>query len=312
MTDNDKQLEIFVEDETKDIKAKVEEPIVEIVDDPSELPVEKKTEEEDDNSVEKQLKKLQKKLDSERQARKEAEERAQRAASELNHAYARAEDSDMHVVATAIDTVSRETEILTEKLAEAMSVGDYQLSAKLQRAISNNEAKLLQLENGRAAMANKPRQAAPAFNDPVEQFASQVSPRSAEWIRKNPQCVTDPRLQQKMIAAHNLAVADGYVPDSDDYFGFIEDTLKINRRTERQERSERREMHEEEDSPLSSASKAVSRQAPPPAAPNRDGGGRSNLVTLTKVEAEAAREMGMTPEEYARNKLLLKKEGRIH
>lgn len=307
MADDDKQLEIFVPDDIPEQKKEEDKPIVQVVDENNNVIEGPKNEDLDngEDPNEKKFKKLQKKLEKEKQARLEAEERARLISQELNNAYSRAENSDLDVVTSAISTISRDNEILTEKLAESMAGGDYQMAAQIQRAISNNEAKLLQLENGKAAMLNRPKQQAPMATDPVEQFASQLSPRSADWIRKNPQCVTDPRLQQKMIAAHNLAVADGYAPDTDDYFGYIEDTLKLNQRRDRQTR-------DEEESPLSSASKPSQRQAPPPAAPNRDGGGRSNVVTLTAIEAETAREMGMTPEEYARNKILLKKEGRIH
>jgi len=307
MADDDKQLEIFVPDDIPEQKKEEDKPIVQVVDENNNVIEGPDHGDMDDRGDpnEKKLKKLQKKLEKEKEARLQAEERARLVSQELNNAYSRAENSDLDVVTSAISTISRDNELLTEKLAESMAGGDYQMAAQIQRVISNNEAKLLQLENGRAAMISRPKQAAPTSTDPVEQFASQLSARSADWVRKNPQCVTDPRLQQKMIAAHNLAVADGYQPDTDDYFGYIEDTLKLNQKKERQ-------TYDEEDSPLSSASKPASRQAPPPAAPNRDGGGRSNVVTLTSLEADTARQMGMTPEEYARNKILLKKEGRIH
>lgn len=161
-------------------------------------------------------------------------------------------------------------------------------------------------------MEKAPPQAAPQPQrpaDPVEELASQLSPKSADWVRRNPQCVTDPRLYQKMVAAHNLAIADGYAPDTEDYFGFIEDTLKINRR-QAPARAEA-----EDDEPMSSASKPVQRRSAPPAAPvTRAGtasGQRPNVVRLSRAEAETARDLGMSEEEYARNKQLLQKEGRL-
>ena len=57
------------------------------------------------------------------------------------------------------------------------------------------------------------------------------------------------------------------------------------------------------------------RASAPPAAPvSRSGtgtGGRPNVVTLTRAEQEAARDMGMTPKEYAQNKVALIKSGRM-
>jgi hypothetical protein len=303
MEDTEKQLEFILPDDTAVKNDEKNEPIVELVNENDE--VISRSNDGDDEDVHKKLKSLEKKLKEEKKARQEAEERARQASQNLQSAYGEVEDTNLHLVATAIDTVARENEFLTGQYAEAMAAGDFNVAAKIQRAMSTNEAKLLQLQNGKAAMESRPKQQTPAYSDPVEQFASQLSARSAEWVRNNPQCVTDPRLQQKMVAAHNLAVADGYQPDTDDYFGFIEDTLRLNRRSnDRQE--------QEVDSPLSSASKSVSRQAAPAAAPvNREGNGRQNIVRLTPAEVEMAKNFGQTPEEYARNKMLLKKEGRL-
>jgi len=204
--------------------------------------------------------------------------------------------------------VKRNNDILKYNYSEAMSVGDYTKAAELQETMGMNSAKLMELERGRAHMENAPKVVAPEpprHSDPVEALASQLSPRSADWVRRNPQCVTDPRMYQKMVAAHNLAVADGYTPDSDDYFGVIEDTLKISKRVDT----------DYDDDPTSGAAKVTQRRSAPPAAPvSRGGGGtgsRPNEVRLTREEIETARDLGMTEKEYARNKALLKKEGRL-
>jgi len=247
----------------------------------------------------KALAELRAQLEQERRARIEAETRARQASTEV-------EDSNLQLVTGAIETMQREQGILKGQLKEAMSVGDFDRAAELQEAMSNNAAKLLQLENGREAMKVRPRQEpVQRHSDPVEQFASQLSPRSADWVRKNPQFVTDPRLNQKMIAAHNLAVADGHVPDSEGYFSAIEDTLRVRR-------VEPAQSEPATESPLSSAAKPVARAAPPAAAPvNRGSNGRSNIVRLTRAEADTAKMLGMTETEYAKHKLALQKEGKL-
>lgn len=300
MSENEKQLEIELPDDAENKN----DPIVEISDEKVVARDKEQTEDNEDD-VETKLKKLQSRLEKERQARKDAEERALLAQQKLHSAYNEVEDTNLHLVTSAIDTIKRDNDILKSSYASAMAAGDYDKAAEVQEIMSVNSAKLLQLENGRQAMQNKPKLAPPVASDPVEQFASQLSPRSAEWVRKNPQCVTDPRLQQKMIAAHNLAVADGYQPDTDDYFSAIEDTLKLNRRENRQEQ-------QADDSPLSSASKPAPRQAPPPPAPaNRNGSTRPNVVRLSAAEAETARMFGMTDVEYAKHKVALQKEGKL-
>jgi hypothetical protein len=298
MNDTEEKIDVVVPEEgAPEIK---DETVVEIQD---ELPfddVQKTDEEESD--VQKELKKLKKKLEKEKEARKQAEESARQATQKLNSAYEKVENSDLQLVSTAIETVKRENEYLKYSYKEALQVGDYDKVAELQEAMSGNAAKLLQLENGKVALESKPRQVA---SDPVEQFASQLSPRSADWVRRNPQCVTDPRLQQKMIAAHNLAIADGYSADTDDYFSFVEQTIGL-------KKAKREEARDEEDTPLSSASKPVQRQAAPPAAPANQGGTtRSNVVRLTRAEADTAKMFGMTEQEYAKHKIALQKEGKL-
>lgn len=310
MSDNGKQVEVAVTDTEVVLENENTEPVVEIVDDQIEKTaasneIEKSEPEED---VEAQLKKLKTRLEKERQARKEAEERARLAQQQLQSAYSEVEDTNLQLVNSAIDTIKRDNDILKSHYSAAMSAGDYDKAAEIQESLAANSAKLLQLENGKQAMENKPKTSPQVSSDPVEQFASQLSPRSAEWIRKNPQCVTDPRLMQKMVAAHNLAIADGYQPDTDDYFSVIEDTLKLNRREKRQEAP----INDDVESPLSSASKPVPRQAPPPPAPaNRNGSTRPNVVRLTAAEAETAKMLGMTEVEYAKHKIALQKEGKL-
>lgn len=266
-----------------------------------------KTEEEPENKdpVDNSLETLKEQLERERQARAEAERRANEAAQSAYQAQAEAQDSNLHLVTNAIETVNQTQSILKANYRDAMSAGDYDTAAEIQSEMSANAAKLLQLEQGRQALEAAPRQEAPRpyTADPVEALASQLSPRSADWVRRHPEYATDPRLYNKMLAAHNLAVADGINPDTDDYFSSIEDTLRIRSRDEYEDVT-------------SSAAKPLQRRSAPPAAPvSRSGTGtgtRSNRVTLTAEEREMASMMGMTPEEYGRNKLALKKEGRMN
>lgn len=286
--------------------AKNDDSTVEVVVEADSAPAEAAPAAKEEDDVQVQLKKLQQKLDEERQARREAERRARDAADQANKAYSEVEDTNLQLVVNAIDTVRRENEILKSHYKEAMSVGDYDRAAEIQESMGSNSAKLLQLENGKAAMEARPRQQqVPSYSDPVEGFASRLSPRSAEWIRKNPQFVTDQRLQQKMIAAHNLAVADGYRPDSDEYFEFVEDTLKIRRQ-------QQQEAAAEVESPLSSAAKVAPKPAPPAAPVNRSSSPRANTVRLSAAEAETAKMFGMTEKEYAQHKLALQREGKMN
>jgi len=252
------------------------------------------------------LKHLKEQLEAANRARVEAEYRAQESDRQAQKADMNTQQANLYTISSAIDAQKREVEIQKATLAAALSNGDHQQAAEIQYAMSETSSRLQQLQLGKEALEkeikNPPQKQYQAPVDPVEQFASQLSPRSAAWVRAHPQCVTDPRLQQKMIAAHNIAVADGIPADSDDYFQFVEDTLKIS--PKRQEAQE---------SAMSDASAPVQRRTAPPATPvSRSGTGTGRQTArLTKEEAEMAKMMGQTPEEYAKKKLELIAEGRI-
>jgi hypothetical protein len=252
---------------------------------------------------------LRQQLEKERATRIEMERRAREFAQSAMQAKNEAQDSNLHLVSNAIETVKQQNEVLKSNYSQAMSAGDYDRAAEIQQTMSNNSARLLQLEQGKQALEAMPKQQAPAnvgVSDPVEALASQLSPRSAAWVRKNPQFATDPRQYQKMLAAHNLVTADGIAPDTDEYFESVESILRMRRS----------EPVQQADDPMADAAKPTQRRTPPPAAPvSRSGaapGARPNTVRLTSQEREIAGMMGMTVEEYAKNKLALQKEGKLN
>ena len=243
------------------------------------------------------LEALKGQLERERQARVEAEMRAQEATTNAYYANNEVQDSNLHLVNNAIDTIQNQNYILKSNFKAAMENSDYDSVVEIQAAMSDNSAKLMQLEQGKQALETTPRAPAPVFvpSDPVEALASQLTPRSASWVRSHPEYATDQRLNQKMLAAHQLTVADGISPDTDEYFSAVERVLGFG----------------EERAP------APRRQSAPPAAPvSRSGSGTGssnpNRVTLSGAEREMAELMNMTDKEYAQNKLALKRAGRLN
>lgn len=251
-------------------------------------------------------------LEQERSARAEAESRARAAQENATRASAEVQDSNLQLIASAIESVNRTNYMLKRDYAAAMSAGNFEQAAEIQSQMSINGAKLLQLENGKAALeqriANPPPKQPEVPEDPVEAVASQLSPRSAAWIRAHPECVRDKRLYMKMVGAHNIAVADGFQADTDEYFSEIERQMGYRKPQTAVSR-------EEDEEPTSMAAKPVARKPQPPAAPSSraasNGSGGRNTVTLSAAEREMASIMGMTPEEYAKNKVALKKEGKL-
>lgn len=300
MSETEKEIEIdfdAVEKAAKEPEIKVEEaqpePVAEI-------------------SPEEGIETLKKRFEEERLARIEAEKRADAASRAVHEAREHIAKSDLQTVNTAINTLTRDAAILKANLRAAMAANDYEAAADAQEAISKTQFQLQQLENGRAAMeeqAQNPRihpQQIPAF-DPVEDLAERLSPRSAAWVRAHPEYARNERLKQKMVAAHSIATADGIRPDTDEYFETVERILGVQAPAPSAAAAE---------APMSAASAPTQRRSSPAAAPvSRSGTGtgnsNSNIVRLSLEEREMAKNMGMTAEEYARNKHALQKEGKL-
>lgn len=247
---------------------------------------------------------LKRQLEAERAGRAAAEQKLHQAARDVHHARNEVDETNLQLVVNAIDTVSRDIELMKQAHTYALQNGDFARATEIQSEMSANSAKLLQLENGKQAMESAPRKPEPAAPpaDPVEAFAAQLSRRSADWVRQHPEFVRDQRLNAKMIAAHNLAVADGIPTDTDEYFEAIEATLKVAPKAAQTTTDDEH------------AAKVVRRRdAAPAAAPANRGGqsASSNVVRLTSAQREMAEMMGMKPEEYAKNMVALKKEGKI-
>lgn len=247
-------------------------------------------------------------LEREKSQRIAAQEDARKANERAQNAGKEVQDTNLALVTNAIAQVNQDSDMLEANYAQAMTDGDFTAAAKMQRKMSENAAKLQQLESGKTALeaeAAKPREE-PRIADPVEALAAQLSPRSAQWVRSHPEYATDQRLYQKMLAAHNLAVADGVHTDTDDYFDAIEDALKIRRR----------EPEPERETALSEAAEGVRRQSPASAPVSRGGGmdgqKKPGTVRLSAAEVEMAGQMGQSVEEYAREKQALISEGKLN
>ena len=260
-----------------------------------EAPEEPRIETKPEITVDDGIEALRRELEAEKAARQRAEQQARVATNDKA-------DSDLRMLNTAIETESRNKEILKANLREAVANGDTDAQADILMAINQTENNLRQITEGKKHYEAQIK--APVANK-VEALASQLTPKSAEWVRNNPDVVNDERRAKRLERAHFDALDDGIQPDSPDYFNFLENRLNINKTPVRQEAA------------MSEASESTSgrRASAPPAAPvSRSGtgtGGRPNVVTLSRAEQEAARDMGMTPKEYAQNKVALVKAGRM-
>ncbi len=263
-----------------------------------------------------QIDALKKQLDDSEAGRKDAERRAHHNAGQASAAVADAADAELQLVTTAIETVNATQSALKAKLRDALAASDFDMAADIQEEMALSAAKLLQLQNGKEAMEGEKRTAdakrkaggAQQGGDPVEALASQLTPKSAAWVRSHPEYVTDQRKNRIMIRAHEDAIDHGHAPDSDGYFKFVETRLGITSGTAAAAAAEGGE-----ESALSGAAGAAKkRDGAPPALPaNRGGSPAAHSRRLTPEEKEIAKLNGQTDEEYAQAKEALQKEGRL-
>ena len=185
-----------------------------------------------------------------------AESVAQTAVAQVAETQQRLQRAEAHVVTSQIDTVDsgiaaaeQEAENAERAYAQAFEAGDGPAMARAQRVIAraeNNRAELVRAKQDlqeaarrQPTQAQQPRQQArqPAA-DPVEAVASTLSQKSAAWLRSHPECVTDPKMNARMMAAHNLAVADDVAVDSDEYFRRIEAGVKVTKTQQQPEKTQ--------------------------------------------------------------------------
>lgn len=248
------------------------------------------------------LKDTKQKYNQEKKARQEAETAAQQAAQQAYRASAEVEENQIHIVSGALETLRREQEMLKNTMKEVMAVGDFDRAVELQEVFQSNINKINRLEDGLTEMKNNPRREAPPApsRDIVDTLMQQVTPRSAKWLDQNREHLQDQRQLRIMERAHGDALDNQIIPESDDYFRFIENRLGIGKTRE----APRQSRYDDDDEPImSGASNATHRrQSAPAAAPvSRSSGGPSGnprVIRLTPDQAEAARISGISPKQY--------------
>ena len=136
---------------------------------------------------------LKARLDAANKRAADAEAARMAAEQKAHGAQVTVQETNLQLVVNAIDTLQQSSAIAKANYKAAMSNGDYEAAATYQEEMTQHAAKLLQLEQGKQALETAPPPPAPVArsSDPVEAFASQLSPASAEWVRKHPQYVTE-------------------------------------------------------------------------------------------------------------------------
>lgn len=291
MSEVEEQIEFPLDDTPVKPEPDKEEPALEIVSEAAPVEAAKNP----SHDAEEALKNLRKRLEKEKEARKEAESQARQAAEQARRASIEVQDSRIHLVGGAIETLKRDDDILTAHLRNAMETGDYDKAAEINRTLASNASKLSELERGYNDLRNAPPPP-PIQQMPkemtVDDVIQQVTPRSAEWLRANKQHLPDTRSLRIMGRAHDDAVDLGIIPESDQYFRFIESRVGI---------TSKPASYESDDAMSGAAKVTKNRQSPPSAPVSRqpvDTPNRPGTIRLTAEQVEAAKISGVTPQEY--------------
>jgi hypothetical protein len=257
--------------------------------------------------VEDAIAELRSRLEEEQKIRREAEKRAREFESISVKAQSEVHDTNLHLLTSAIDSIKRDTTILKANYRAALSSGNYEEAAEIQEQMSTNATKLMRLEDGKAELEKQPKpeiREVPRSADPVDEFVSRLSPASARWVKAHPECVTNPGLNEMMIAAHTIAMRKNIPVDTPEYFRYIEDTLGYTQEAPK-------EVSEPVQAP-SGGRQAAPSPAPVSRAASTTGASRPNVVRLSEAEREIADMLGMDYKEYAKNKIDLQKAGRLN
>ena len=278
------------------------------------------------NDLKRQYEAQKRIADAEKEARKKAEEYAREQARTAYSAQNDVQVTNLRMLQNAIDTTEQSAEAAERAYADAMAAGDYAAAAKAQRHIAQFESQLLQLQNGKARLEESLGQTAegtvespsvPDFTpqvqlDPVEAYAQRLTPKSAAWLRANPQAVDK---INKLTRAHADAVEDGIVPESDEYFEFIEGRLGMSKGVPGGSEPPEAPMTRSQAAPRKSVASAPVSSNGSVMSPRSSS--NPNTMTLTPSEVEVA--LLMEPElsrdkaieSYARNKAMLIKQGKL-
>lgn len=231
--------------------------------------------------------------------------RAATAEQTVVRAQTEVQETNLQLIENAIGAHKQTIEVIQGEIADAMAAGDFNAFAQLQTKLARVTNEQMTLENGLDSLKNAPKPTAPTpppADDPVERMASQLTAKSAAWVRAHPDFARDPRKQQRLLAAHNLVVTEDNAPelDSPDYFAAIEQRLGVGAAPAARARAPADDDTEVALSDGARAQGGRGTDTSPPAAPARNGGGGApRTVRLTQAEVEAAEMSGMTPAEYA-------------
>lgn len=250
-----------------------------------------------------QLKSMEIERDAERAeaARKNAE-----LATAAHHASSHAAQRDYDLINTNIANAASRAEQIKRDIRAATESADYERVADLQMEAATLAARKLQYEDQKSTIEDRARQAKAQHSeqvvtrrqsDPLEDAIKDMTAPSKAWLRQHPECVTNPKMNAKVLLGHHEALDQGIKPDTAEYFSFIESHMGYRAKSQRADDSDGRQANSADARPRHSEN---NHSAPV----SRDGNGSSgsqngSRVRLSRDEVEMAESLDMTPAQYA-------------
>jgi hypothetical protein len=275
-----------------DLSEKQEQSDVEVVDD---APEEKDSSELEQYSegVQKRISKLTAKMREAERREKAALTFAQATKQELDDVRRKTSTLDNSYVAEFENRVTAEKELWKSTLKEAIDRGDIDAQVEAQGKLGElgvHTERLAQVKTQREQQAQQPQQ--PQQLTPYQQQQAQRTPpppdpKASDWASKNEWFGTDEPMTLTAFSIHKTLVdTEGYDPQSDEYYNEVD-----------------RRMRTEFPHKFGNAP-ARSRNSGPAVASANRGSTRSKQqkIKLTKSEVAIADKLGVSYEQYARQK----------
>lgn len=161
----------------------------------------------------------QRKLEAE--AAKAEAENAKRTAESFRRQYEEGQHQVHRASTAAVDSAIAHTkkniDVLKAELKRSAIDEDWDAFAEAQAALNENSVYLATLQSDKRAITDNARNI--GVNPNAEAIIAKLSPESQEWVRKHQSDIfSSPNRQEKAQASHHMAVADGFTPDSKEYF----------------------------------------------------------------------------------------------
>jgi len=271
-----------------DLSEKSEQQEVEVVENP--------VEEKDSSELEQYSEGVQKRISKLTAKMREAERRekaaltfAQATKQELEDVRKRTNNLDNSYVAEFENRVTAEKELWKSTLKEAIDRGDIDSQVEAQGKLGElgvHTERLAQVKTRKEQQAQQPVQQAPQYQQP-QQAPPPPDPKASSWASNNEWFGKDEPMTLTAFSIHkSLVDTEGYDPQSDEYYSEVDKRM-------------RREFPHK-----FGENRSNQRNSGPAVASANRGSTRTNKqkIKLTKSEVAIADKLGVSYEQYARQK----------